>query len=183
MLSFGVLVGKYHLDYAFLRSGSIKKLSIKRIVSGGQTGADRGAFDFALANGLDFGGFVPRGRRAEDGGIPEKYTNLVETKTQNYSKRTRLNIINSDTTIIFSHGNLRGGSLLTKQLADELQKPVLHINFLKLSEEKAIRKVENFLLANGCEILNIAGPRASGDQQIYNKTREFLTNLFDQICW
>ena len=40
-----------------------------KIVSGGQTGVDRGALEAAMALGLDFGGWSPHGWIAEDGTI------------------------------------------------------------------------------------------------------------------
>jgi predicted Rossmann fold nucleotide-binding protein DprA/Smf involved in DNA uptake len=158
------------------------KITIKKIISGGQTGADRAALDFAIENAIDCGGFVPKERRAEDGRISDKYPNLVETETRNYSERTQLNILNSDATIIFSHGNLTGGSLLTKKLAVKHKKPILHVDFVQFSKEKTINDATGFLASIECEILNIAGTRASGDSEIYQKTKNFLTNLFDQIC-
>lgn len=132
-----------------------------------------------MENGFQSGGFVPKGRRAEDGRISDKYPNLVETETSDYAERTEQNIINSDATIILSHGKLTGGSLLTRRLAKLHQKLYLHIDFLKFDPETAARKAENFLKPLDCKILNIAGTRASGDTEIYQKTREFLTLLFD----
>lgn len=44
-----------------------------KIVSGGQTGADRAALDFAIEHGIPHGGWCPKGRRAEDGPIDAKY--------------------------------------------------------------------------------------------------------------
>ena len=49
-----------------------------KIISGGQTGADRAGLDAAIAMGFDYGGAVPKGRRAEDGHISYKYSNLEE---------------------------------------------------------------------------------------------------------
>lgn len=150
---------------------------IKQIISGGQTGADRAAFDFALDNGFEMGGFVPKGRRAEDGEISLKYPNLVETSEKSYAVRTELNIINSDAAIIFSHGKLKGGSRLTRRFAKKYNKPLMHIDFLE-SDENAVKKVKGFLENNNCKNLNIAGSRASTDSLIYQKTKDFLTNLF-----
>jgi hypothetical protein len=42
---------------------------IPKIVSGGQTGADRAALDWALSRGIECGGWCPKGRKAEDGRI------------------------------------------------------------------------------------------------------------------
>ena len=169
------------LTYNFTkRVGERMKLKrIKTIVSGGQTGADRAALDFALENEIPSGGFVPRGRRAEDGAIGETYPNLLETKTRNYAERTELNILHSDATLIVSHGKLTRGSLLTKKLAEKHQKPFLHIDFSESNIDKAAEKTRKWLASIKCEKLNIAGPRASTDPEIYEKTFEFLAALFD----
>jgi len=74
---------------------------IKVIISGGQTGADRAALDFALERGLEIQGYCPRGRRAEDGPLDAKYP-LQETKSDAYPPRTRLNVKLADATVIFN---------------------------------------------------------------------------------
>ena len=74
---------------------------LRKIISGGQTGADRAGLDFAIEKGLGHGGYVPRGRKAEDGRIDDRY-NLVELSTSSYPARTRRNIEQSDGTVIFS---------------------------------------------------------------------------------
>ena len=100
---------------------------VRKIISGGQTGADRGGLDFAIHAGLEHGGYVPRGRKAEDGTIDERY-NLVELSTDSYPARTRNNIEESDATVIFSLERLlSGGTKLTWEHAKKLGKPVLHI--------------------------------------------------------
>lgn len=156
-----------------------KNHKVTKIISGGQTGADRAAFDFALENGFEIGGFVPKGRIAEDGTIPYKYPNLVETETSNYAERTEQNIINSDATIILSHGDLIGGSLLTKELAQEHKKSFIFIDFDEFDLQTTSEMGKEFLKFTKCKILNIAGLRASEDAEIYQKTKKFLTLLFD----
>ena len=152
---------------------------IKTIVSGGQTGADRAAFDFALENKLEISGFVPKGRRAEDGIISPHYPNLTETKTRNYAERTELNVENSDATLIVSHGRLAGGSRLTEKFAAKHLKPFRHVDFLAATVSEAAEDTRKWLASVECVRLNIAGPRASSDALIYDKTREFLAALFD----
>lgn len=156
----------------------MKLEKIETIISGGQTGADRAAFDFALKNKIKIGGFVPKGRRAEDGKIPLKYTNVVETETRNYAVRTELNVQNSDATLILSHGKLTGGSLLTRKLAKKHKKPFLHIDFESLTLKKAVEKMREWLDLIDCKSLNIAGARASSDAKIYDKITRFLKKLF-----
>lgn len=151
---------------------------IETVISGGQTGADRAAFDFALENKIKIGGFVPKGRRAEDGEIPSKYPNLVETETRTYAVRTELNVQNSDATLILSHGKLSGGSLFTRKLAKKHRKPCLHIDFEILTMKIAVEKTWEWLDSIDCKGLNIAGTRESGDANIYQKTKKFLRKLF-----
>lgn len=169
------------LNYNFTkRRGERMKLkNLKIIISGGQTGADRAAFDFALEHKIEIGGFVPKGRRAEDGKISENYPNLIETKTRNYAERTELNVQNSNATLIVSHGELTRGSLLTKRLAAKHQKPFLHVDFTVLKLDEAVEKTRKWLASIKCRKLNIAGSRASTDAEIYGKTVEFLAALFD----
>ncbi|MCS6874024.1 MAG: putative molybdenum carrier protein [Pyrinomonadaceae bacterium] len=150
-----------------------------KIVSGGQTGVDRAALDFAIESGIDYGGFVPKGRLSEDGKIPESYQNLVETETQNYDERTELNVIHSDATLIISFGKLTGGSLFTKEMAKKHAKPYLHIDLEKLSIEEAAEEVRQWLSSLQCEVLNVAGPRASSNPEIYGKAKALLKMVFE----
>jgi hypothetical protein len=151
---------------------------LRKIVSGGQSGVDRAALDFALETGIETGGFVPQNRWAEDGRISDKYANLIETPTKNPEERTELNVINSDTTLILSHGKLIGGSQLTKELAEKHHKPFLHIDFSVLTIGQAVEQTLKWLDSIHCRTLNVAGPRASEDGEIYAKTLEFFQKLF-----
>ena len=67
-------------------------MSLETIISGGQTGADRAGWDVALELGLAIGGWIPRGRRAEDGEVPTRYGGLRETDTDVYRERTEKNV-------------------------------------------------------------------------------------------
>jgi len=84
---------------------------LEKIISGGQTGADRAALDVALKFNIPYGGWVPKGRIAEDGPLPRKYQ-LQEMPTPSYPARTEQNVIDSDGTVIFSHGKPAGGTVL-----------------------------------------------------------------------
>jgi len=146
---------------------------IKKIISGAQTGADRAALDFAINNEILHGGWVPQGRKAEDGIIPEYY-DVKEAPNSEYSRRTELNVIDSDGTLIFSHGDLSGGSALTEKLAQKYGKPCLHINLNQKPEFQATVDITHWISANGIEVLNVAGSRASHDPKIYTSTLSIL---------
>jgi hypothetical protein len=151
---------------------------VRKIISGGQSGVDRAALDFALASGIETGGFVPKNRQAEDGRISDEYPNLIETENERPAERTELNVKNSDATLILSHGALQGGSKLTKEFAEKYRKPFLHIDFSVLTIQQAIEETSKWLDSIEYETLNIAGSRASEDAEIYAKTKEFLEKLF-----
>ena len=100
---------------------------VKKIISGGQTGADRAALDFAIDHGIPHGGWVPKGRLAEDGPLDPKYR-LRETDSEDHSIRTEKNVLDSDGTLILFYNELSGGSLLTLELARKHDRPVLTID-------------------------------------------------------
>ena len=147
-------------------------------MSGGQTGADRAALDVGLALGFDVGGWVPLGRLAEDGVIPGNYPGLIEAATSDPSLRTRLNVRDSDATLILSHGVLAGGSKLTKETAAELGKPWKHVDLAASTSDAAIHEIQHWLAAVNPRVLNIAGPRASEDPHIYAAATIVLRGVF-----
>ena len=154
---------------------------LRKIISGGQTGADRAAWDSAIEAGIATGGSVPKGRQAEDGPIPGKYPGLIETAGPDPMERTRLNVIDSDATLLFSHGPPTGGSGLTAELAAEHFKPLLHIDLAAVLLEDGLKRVIDWIEANKIGVLNVAGPRASEDPLIYKAVREFLNELFSSL--
>jgi hypothetical protein len=149
-------------------------LHIERIVSGGQTGADRAALDWAIKNNIPHGGWCPKGRLAEDGLIPLFY-NLTETTSEDYAVRTAWNARDSDATIIFSIDEvLAGGSALTRQLALEYEKPILHVH-AGYGIHGCVARIKSFFCLHCIKVLNIAGPRASEEQDI----GLFVKNVLD----
>jgi hypothetical protein len=150
----------------------LQKISI---ISGGQTGADRAALDFAIAHGIPHSGWCPRNRRAEDGAISPRYE-LRETPSTHYAQRTEWNVRDSDATVIFTMGpNVSGGTRLTHELAIRLGKPLLHLSRDEASREVllgqpgvavAAAKLKSFLVEHQVRTLNIAGPRVSQEPEI-----------------
>jgi len=139
---------------------------IEKIISGGQTGADRAALDFAIKHGIPHGGWVPKGRKAEDGTLDQKY-HLQEMPTGQYSKRTEKNILDSDGTVIVSHGPLTGGSALTRELAKQHRKPWVHIDLKATLYPNTARMIQEWVGQNGIKVMNVAGARGSKDPKIY----------------
>jgi hypothetical protein len=149
---------------------------IQKIISGGQTGADRAALDFALAHGIPHSGWCPLGRMAEDGAIPARYQ-LIETPSPDYAQRTEWNVRDADGTVIFSVAPvLAGGSGYTAEIAQRDGKPLLH-----LSRERdgamAGQKLRQFLTKHRIRTLNVAGPRHSQEPGVAEFARETLERL------
>jgi hypothetical protein len=147
-----------------------------RIVSGGQTGADRAALDAALDAGTPCGGWCPRGRRAEDGVIPRHYP-LTEIDSPHYPDRTLRNVQDSDATVILSFGALTGGSAATSRFCREAGRPCLVIDANHASTAQAARFISQFIAEHEVETLNVAGPRASGQPAIHDYVYAALSTL------
>lgn len=146
---------------------------IEKIISGGQTGADRAALDGAIEFGIPHGGWVPRGRMTEAGKLPERYV-MQETTSISYAERTEMNVADSDATLLLSHGKVTGGSALTLDMARKHRKPCLHMDLESLDEGKASEVVISWVEARRIKVLNVAGPRAGEDPRIYQATRKIL---------
>jgi Circularly permutated YpsA SLOG family len=146
---------------------------LQKVISGGQTGVDRAALDVAMALNLPCGGWCPRDRRAEDGRIPDRYP-LEESDSSSYSARTIQNVIDSDGTLILALGDLRGGTLLTRNAALKRRKRCLIVD-LKQTPDVAV--VTAWLQEASIRILNIAGPRASQAPEAYALAAGFLLKL------
>jgi hypothetical protein len=133
---------------------------LAKIVSGGQTGVDRGALDAALAAKFSCGGWCPAGRIAEDGPIAARYP-LVELPGGGYEERTLKNVLDSDGTAILYHGELEGGTRLTAEYCQQHGKPCELLNAARLSPDEAAREIIAFIAGRDIGVLNVAGPRAS----------------------
>lgn len=138
----------------------------RRIVSGGQTGVDRGALDAAIATDIEHGGWCPRGRLAEDGTVPSRY-DLTEHESPQYKVRTLQNVIDSDATLILYEGRLQGGTRLTQRYAYEAGKPSLAI---QIDGDWNPEQVQEWLDDRQPQVLNIAGPRESNSPGIQERS-------------
>lgn len=146
-------------------------MNIIKIISGGQTGADRAGLDVAIALNIAHGGWCPKGRRALDGALDSKYL-LDETPSKDYPQRTEWNARDSDGTIIFTISSLlSGGSLKTRTLAEKHKNPVLHIC---QSTPEPAKRVREFIELHSINTLNVAGSRESKEPGVYKWTEEIL---------
>jgi Circularly permutated YpsA SLOG family len=149
----------------------------ERIISGGQTGVDRAALDFAIERRFAYGGFCPKGRRAEDGVIPLHY-NLVETRSADYAERTERNVDAADGTLILHRGELSSGTQFTAELCHDKEKPVFMIDLDNPADRPAA--FQGWLQKNHIKTLNVAGPRESQRPGISAQAAELLRQLLER---
>lgn len=149
---------------------STKRMGIQRIVSGGQTGVDRGALDAAIARGIEHGGWCPRGRLAENGKIPRRYR-VTETMSPEYWVRTERNVVDSDGTLILYWDRLSGGTQFTYRMTRKHRKPVLRIDLHREPDPMAACE---WIVDQNIRVLNVAGPRESTSAGIAREARAFV---------
>lgn len=176
---------------------------VEKVISGGQTGADRGGLDAAIAlndhrqkNGgqiFELGGWCPAGRKAEDGRIPDEYL-LTETRSKSFTARTRRNVEESDATLVFVDGGMSGGSLLTVEHCKTKRKTHLILSLVDYTIDKRslertefeldgltwllrAGRVRNWLIAGKIKTLNIAGSREKKAPGIQNRVGRFMVDV------
>jgi Circularly permutated YpsA SLOG family len=157
-------------------------MRLTKIVSGGQTGADRGGLDAAMYCKLPYGGWVPKGRRDEEGVIPSRYDALRETRTSSYLERTEANVVDSDATLVMVCGLLKSASLRTCTFAEKHGKPHLVVN-LASDRKAATNRIVDWLLALPQQegVLNVAGSRESKVPGIEDVTRSVMITVISHV--
>jgi hypothetical protein len=142
---------------------------LKKIISGGQVGADQGALDAAIKYNFPHGGWIQKGRKTQSGILPDKY-NLEEMSVSGYKERIDQNVIDSDGTVIISHGDLTGGADYSMKMTKRHKRPTLHIDLKETPAFIAASKINTWIIENNMEVLNVTGSRASEDSDIYRDT-------------
>ena len=126
---------------------------IEKIISGGQTGADRAALDVALKLDISHGGWIPKGRITEEGALPEQYQ-MQEMLTESYADRTEKNVIDSDGTLIICRGRPTGGSDYTREMALKHKKQLLHVDLNQTSSFDAASLISSWIKLYQIKTLN-----------------------------
>ncbi len=149
------------------------------IVSGGQTGADRGGLEAAIDMDVPHRGYCPKGRKAEDGVIPPQFK-MSETSVSTYKLRTELNVADSCGTLIFTAGPLNGGSLLTYEFTTAAEKPVLWIDLTIAGDYWQV--IIEFVAQNTIWDLNVAGNRESKAPGIQQRVRTIMAQVLVRLA-
>jgi hypothetical protein len=153
-----------------------------KLLSGGQSGVDRAALDVAIARGLAYGGWCPRGGWAEDfsdpPGLLAAYPHLRETPSRDPAQRTDWNVRDSDAVLIVVDDMglaASRGTQLAQDKAAAYDKPCFVAN---LADADVVAKAREWLDRVNPDTLGIGGPRESEAPGIYEKTKLFLRRLF-----
>ena len=157
-------------------------MRISKIVSGGQAGADRGGLGAAIKCKLPYGGWIPKGRRAEDGVVPETYAGLRETVSKDYIVRTEANVVDSDATLVLSYGQPEDSSLTAVEFAQKHEKPYLAVD-LHSGKETTTGRITDWLnsihIPEG--VLNVAGARESKAPRVQLATRAIMIDVITRV--
>lgn len=148
-------------------------MPVKKIISGGQTGVDRAGLDAAIELNIDHGGYVPKGRKAEDGRVPLKYE-MEELTKGGYPARTKKNIESSDGTLVFCQGKPSSGTKLTIDHAEQINKPFLVLDIDAVSKQTAASMIRDWVTNEGIEVMNVAGPRLSSAPIVATMAKRIL---------
>lgn len=156
-------------------------MALSRIISGGQTGVDRGALDAALACGFPCGGWCPKDRVAEDGRLPDRYP-LQELAAGGYRQRTIRNIDGADGTAVIYFGAPEGGTELTLAQCIHRHRPYQLIDAQEIEPQRAAELLKAFIAAHSIGILNFAGPRASRSPEAYAYAVTVVASLLSRLA-
>jgi hypothetical protein len=155
-------------------------MKLIKVISGGQTGADRAGLAAAKACGLQTGGWMPNGFKALDGSRAEfaELYGILETPSSAYPPRTALNVRNSDATIRFAKNFQTRGELLTLKLINQYRKPHLDVD---VSKPIAAEVVRRWLEDRNVRVLNVAGNAEEHCRGIEDFVFEYLKEVFEEV--
>jgi hypothetical protein len=160
------------------------------LISGGQSGVDRAALDVALARGIAYGGWCPKGGWAEDfpepPGLLAHYPHLTETPLADPAQRTEWNVRDADACLIVADAagpEVSAGTLLASEIAHRYRKPLF---IMKLGNADALRQAMLWLRVQQAKRgaglkLAIGGPRESEAPGIYRRATAFISELMDSV--
>ena len=146
------------------------------IISGGQTGADQGGLEGAVAAGFVTGGFIPKGFKTETGTMPELATKfrLIESTSTDYVYRTHLNAKNSSMTIWFGN-NDSTGYRATEKACKSYNKPFYDVT--NCNEDDIVKLIKQHKPV----VINVAGNRESKLIGIQEKVKNIIYNVLNKL--
>lgn len=155
-------------------------MTFHRIISGGQTGADRAALDAALELCFPCGGWCPSDRRADDGALSSRYP-LTELPSGGYRQRTIRNVTDSDGTVLFYFVSPTGGTRLTLTTCTRLNKPHLLLDASAVPHAQAAAHIAHFIQVQSIGALNVAGPSERRNAGTYAYVHAVMRSLLEAV--
>ena len=150
---------------------------LKKIISGGQPGVEIAALDAALKLDIPHGGWAYKRVREGGGVFPEQY-NLKTIDVPSYHLRLEKNIIDSDGTVILTHGQLIIGSKIIRDFAKKHNKSCLYLDLTECPLNHAISSIRKWITNNEIEAVYFTGSKTIGESKIYEAT----TRIIEGIC-
>ena len=144
---------------------------IKKIISGGQSGAEQAALDAAIDFHIPHGGWIPKGRIAEKNPLPAKYK-LQEMPPSSQLDETEQNVVDSDGTLIISQGTFIENVDDIFKTVKKHRRPWIHIDLNITAPLDAVLKIRSWIIEETVEVLNVEGASAGEAPQLYEKTKE-----------
>lgn len=149
---------------------------LKKIISGGQPGVEIAALDAAVKLNIPHGGWGFKRRKTENGVLPEQY-NVKAIGKPSYSERLEKNIIDAEGTVILTHGLLKIGSRIIKNLADKHKKPCLHVDLGEYPLNRAISLIRKWMINNEIGKIYFTGSKPSGAARINAEVIQIIEGI------
>ena len=149
---------------------------LRKVISGGQTGADEAGLEAAYMYGFETGGHAPKYYRTSAGPnlvLKDRY-GLVQDSSESYPPRTLKNVQNSDATIRLAKNFKSKGEVLTLKYISKEAKPHFDVDILSPPDP---RELALWIHRNKFEIINIAG-NTETDGSIYEFVYHYLKQVF-----
>jgi Circularly permutated YpsA SLOG family/Domain of unknown function (DUF6794) len=147
-----------------------ENIVLKKIISGGQTSADRAALDTAIKLGIPHGGWIPKGRTTEAGTLPETY-HLQEMETGNYLECIRQNIKDSKGTLIIFYDKLAGDPYQAERETLKLKHQLLGVDLKQKNAFQAASLINDWIQLRKIDVLYIIGASTVEDPGMGNHAR------------
>ena len=151
---------------------------IKKIISGGQPGVEIAALDAAIQLDIPHAGWAYKGRKTEDGVLPEQY-NVKGIDNPSYFERLEKNIIDSEGTVILTYGQFLFGLKGVRELTENLKKPCLHVELKECTNNHAISSIRKWMLNHEIEVVYVTGTKPVGEA---SKIYRDVIRIIEGIC-
>ena len=156
-------------------------MKLKKIISGGQTGAEQAALDAAVQQGIDHSGWTAKGRPASQAPPPADHQ-LRDLLFPGHCSSIEQNVIDSDGTALFSRGSLSEDCRQVQDFARKHDKPCVHVDLSQSLQFAAAFKLKVWLDYHVIEVLNVTGPSAAEEDEIYESVKGVLLDTLGMLA-